>query len=79
MDNISVSQLKISPSKAISKAADYPVAVESRNKVKAYLLGKELYEKIVAYLEDRLDKAVVKKTDFSKGRDFEKVAQELGI
>lgn len=79
MDTISVTQLKTSPAKAISKASDYPVAVESRNKVKAYLLGKELYEKIVAYFEDYIDKAIVKKTDFAKGRDFEEVAKELGI
>ena len=79
MSNISVSQLKASPAKAIEKAFDYPVAVESRNKVKAYLIGKELYEKIVAFIEDYIDKAAIKKTDFKKGRDFEEVAKELGL
>lgn len=67
------------PSKVISQASDYPLEVRSRNKVKAYLVGKELYEKIVAYIEDHIDKTAVKKTNFSKGKDFEKVAQELGI
>ena len=79
MASVSVSQLKASPSKVILKASDYPVAVESRNKVKAYLIGKELYEKIVAFIEDYIDKAAVGKTDFGKGRDFEEVAKELGI
>ncbi len=79
MDSLSISQLKTHPAKAISQASDYPVAVESRNKVKAYLIGKELYEKIVSFIEDYLDRAAVEKTDFRKGRDFEKVAQELGI
>lgn len=74
-----MTQLKTRPSKVISEASDYPVAVESRNKVKAYLIGKELYEKIVAFIEDWIDKAVIEKTDFKKGRDFEEVAKELGI
>jgi len=67
------------PAKIISAAFDYPVAIESRNKVKAYLIGKELYEKIVSYIEDYIDKDVVLKNDFNKGRDFEEVAKELGI
>lgn len=79
MNIISISQLKTSPSKAIAQAEDYPVAVGNRNKIKAYLLGKDLYEKITQYLENYLDKQVVSKTDFSQGEDFEKVAKELGI
>lgn len=79
MDTVTISQLKTHPSKVIAKSFDYPVAVEKRNEVKAYLIGKELYEKIVRLIEDYIDKTVVKKTDFSKGRDFEAVAKELGI
>ncbi len=79
MDVVSISQLKAHPSGAISKALDYPVAVEKRNEVIAYLLGKELYEKIVSLIEDHIDKIAVKETDFSKGKEFETVAEELGI
>jgi len=79
MDVVSVSQLKTNPSKVIFKALDYPVAVERRNKVKAYLIGKELYEKIVSLIEDYIDRSAVKKTDFRQGKDFEKVAEELNI
>lgn len=79
MSSVSISQLKANPSKAISKAFDYPVAVEKRNKVKAYLIGRELYEKITSFVEDYIDKAALKRTDFSKGRDFEEIAKELGI
>jgi len=79
MDNVSISQLKINPSAVIKRATDYPVAVEKRSKVKAYIIGKELYEEMVAYMEDYLDQLIVKNTDFSKGKDFEKVAKELGI
>ncbi len=79
MTTTTISQLKMNPSSVIAQAADYPVAVANRNKVTAYLVGKQLFEKLTAYLEDRLDAAAVAKTDFTKGKDFEKVAQELGI
>ncbi len=79
MTAVSISQLKINPSEIIKQSFDYPVAVEKRNKVKAYLVGKELFEKIISYLEDYLDKKTIKETDFRKGRDFDKVASELGI
>lgn len=79
MDTISISQLKMNPAKAILDASQYPVAIESRNKVKAYLVGKEIYEKLISYIENFIDGKEVAKTDFSKGRDFEEVAKELGI
>jgi hypothetical protein len=55
------------------------MAIEKRNKVKAYLIGKDLYEKIVSLIENYIDRAIVKRTDFSKGKDFEKVAAQLGV
>lgn len=79
MNTISISQLKIHPSEAISQAFDYPVAVKKRNKVQAYLVGRDLYEKLIAYIENFIDRKTVEKTDFSKGKDFEKVANELGV
>lgn len=79
MNNISISQLKVNPSKFIDLAGDYPVAVEKRNKIKAYLVGKNLYEKIVDYLENYIDQKMIQKTDYKKGRDFEKIASQLGI
>lgn len=79
MDTLNISQLKTNPAKAILDAEDFPVAIEKRNQVKAYLIGKNLYEKLVAYIEDHIDTQAVRKTDFSKGKDFEKVARELGI
>jgi PHD/YefM family antitoxin component YafN of YafNO toxin-antitoxin module len=79
MTLISISQLKTNPSAVIAQAAEYPVAVENRNKVQAYLVGKALFEKIISLLEDSIDTQAVKKADFSKGKNFETVAQELGI
>ncbi len=79
MNTISISKLKENPSKAIFQAFDYPVAIENRNKISAYLIGKELYERFVAYLENRLDNIIVERTDFKKGRDFELLARELGL
>ncbi len=79
MNSISVTQLKINPSKAIGEALDFPVVVKNRNKVKAYLIGKDLYEKIVSYIEDHIDRKVVEETDFKKGKDFETVSKRLNI
>ncbi len=79
MTTISISQLKINPSSVIAQAADYPVMVENRNKVQAYLVGKTLFEKIIALLEEKEDVAAVKNTDFSKSRNFDDVTQELGL
>jgi antitoxin StbD len=79
MDTVAISQLKINPSAVIAKAADYPVAVENRNEVTAYLVGKQLFERFIAYLEDREDRAAVASADFSKAKDFDRVARDLGI
>ncbi len=79
MEAVSISQLKTHPAGVIAKAVDYPLAIEKRNQVKAYLIGKELYEKIISLIEDYIDATVIKSTDFSKGKDFEKVALELGL
>lgn len=79
MTNISISKLKANPAKAIEEAQDVPVAIQKRDKVEAYLVGKVLYEKLVSYIENYIDAAAARGTDFSKGKDFEKVAEELGI
>ncbi len=79
MNVVSISQLKASPAKILSQAADYPVAVNKRNKIEGYLIGSKLYEKIIGFMEDLIDRQAVKKADFSKAQDFGKVAEELGI
>ncbi len=79
MNTMSVSELKTNPAKAIDWAQEIPVALQKRNKIKAYIIGKDLFEKIVEYIEDYLDQEAVKKTNFAKGRNFDHVARELGI
>jgi PHD/YefM family antitoxin component YafN of YafNO toxin-antitoxin module len=79
MTYVSVTQLKTNPSKAVRAAVDAPVAVQKRNKTKAYLVGSELFEQMVSYIEDISDKKAVEETNFSEGRDFEDLASELGV
>ncbi len=79
MDTVSISQLKVNPSKIIKLAADFPVAVENRNEVEGYVIGKGLFEKIEVFLENMMDIQAIKKADFSKKRNFEDLAKELGI
>jgi antitoxin StbD len=79
MTSISISELKKNPSSALNAAGDYPVAVKKRDKTKAYLIGKNLFEKIIEYIEDVEDSKAVDKADLSKATDFEEFARELGI
>ena len=79
MTQISVTQLKTNPARAINSASDMPVGIQSRNTTQAYLVGKDLFENIISYIEDYIDKKAVEETDFSKGRDFESIAEELGV
>ena len=79
MNTTSISQLKVNPSAVISMATDYPVAVHSRNNIQAYVIGKMLYEKMIAMLEDKIDRKAIEDADFSKGKDFETIAKSLGL
>lgn len=79
MNTISISQLKINPSNAINLATDYPMAINNKGQITAYLIGNQLFNKIVTYLEDLTDKKTVKETDFKKGKNFDKLASELSI
>lgn len=79
MTSVSISQLKINPSAVFSSAEDYPVAVQKRNKTAGYVVGKDLFEKLVSFIEDVEDRKAIEATDFSKKRDFEEFAKELGI
>ena len=79
MPSVSITELKTNPSAVLSRAEDFPVAIQRRNKTAGYVLGKDLFEKLVLFLEDQEDKKIIEHTDFSKGRDFEELAKELGI
>lgn len=79
MNSISISQLKINPSKAINESLDFPLAVENRNTIEAYLIGKDLYEMIMSRLEDTIDRKAIDESDLTTGRDFEDIAKELDL
>lgn len=79
MNAVSISQLKTRPAQVIADAVDYPVAIQSRSKTKAYMVGQQLYEKLIAYIEDSIDAQAVQQTDFKKGKSFHRVAAALGI
>ena len=79
MNNINISELKTNPSKAITLAEDFPVGILNRNDIKAYLIGKDLFEQLVNYLKDTIDGTIIRDTDFSKGEDFHSFTKKLGI
>lgn len=76
---ISISDLKANPARAIRDSQDFPVEIKKRNNTQAYLMGKDLYERLVDYLEDQIDIHAVETADFSKGKDLDEVIEELGL
>ena len=79
MTNLNISDLKTNPSNAIFLAEDFPVGILNRNSIKAYLVGKELFEQLISYLEDSLDASIIRNTNFDKGQNFETFAKKLGV
>lgn len=79
MTTVSISQLKVNPMAVFNNAIDFPIQIQNRNKTAGYFVGKDLFEKMIVYLEDIEDRKVIDKTDFTKGTDFEEFAKELGI
>jgi len=87
MTYVSISDLKTNPASIISESLDYPVAIQKRSKTQAYLVGRAIFDQMVAQLEDAIDRQAIDaidrqaiaEADFSKGEDFEKVVKELGL
>lgn len=79
MTYASISDLKANPASIIFESLDYPIAIQRRNKTQAYLVGKDIFEKLVAQMEDIIDAKAVREADFTTGRDFEEIAAELGL
>ena len=79
MTYASISDLKANPASVILESLDYPIAIQKRNKIQAYMVGKDIFEKLVAQMEDIIDAKAVREADFSTGRDFEEIAAELGL
>lgn len=79
MTYASISDLKANPASVISASLDYPVAIQKRNKTQAYLVGKDIFEKLVAQMEDIIDAKAVREANFDDVVPFEKVVAELGL
>ena len=79
MTNVSISQLNANPSAVLSAAEDFPVAVQNRNKTAGYVVGKDIFEKLILFLEDIEDKKAIKSIDLNDKVDFEDFAKKLGI
>lgn len=64
---------------AINSSFDYPVAVKNRSKTQAYLIGKALFERMIAFIEDYVDRKAVDEADYRKGTKMEDLMKELGL
>ena len=76
---MTLSQIKVNPAAVLMRAQDYPLSVTKHNQVKGYVVGKEIFEKLIAYVEDAEDAQALKSADISTGRDLEDIAKELGL
>lgn len=79
MRTISITQLKANPSKAVDLSLDFPLAVQNRNKTKAYLMGKKLYETLMTYIEDKIDTEAINNSDLSETHSLDEVAKDLNL
>lgn len=79
MTNTSISQLKKNPSAVLEEAADYPVAVTNKSKVKGYIIGKDLFEALASKLEDAVDLEEAKNADYDDSVDFEEFVKDLNV
>ncbi|KKT66747.1 MAG: Prevent-host-death protein [Candidatus Woesebacteria bacterium GW2011_GWA2_44_33] len=79
MTSVSISELKKNPASIFADAEDYPIAVLKRNKTTGYVVSKAMFEKMIEFVEDALDREVIAKTNFSKGTNLDEVLEELGL
>jgi len=79
MTTVSISQLKINPMAVFNSAIDFPVQIQNRNKTAGYFVGKDLFEKMILFMEDIEDKRVINSIDLNDKSDFEEFAASLGI
>jgi antitoxin StbD len=79
MNTVSISKLKVNPMSVLSNTTDYPVQLQNRNKTVAYVVGKDLFEKMVSYMEEIEDKNAVKNADCRNSTALEDLESELGF
>ena len=79
MNVVSISELKTNPNSVLSSANDYPVAIKKRNKTTGYVVGKDIFEKLISFVEDYIDRKAIDEADYKKGTTLEKVINELGL
>lgn len=79
MPTATISQIKTNPMAVFNTAIDLPVKIQNRNKTTGYFVSKELFEKMVAYMEDIEDKEALKNIDYKNGTSLEDLEIELGF
>lgn len=82
MTSVSISELKKNPASVFAGAEEYPIAVLKRNKTAGYVVGKDMLEKLVDFVEDYIDKKAVEsltKADYKNAIPLEDLVKELGL
>ncbi|OGM28338.1 hypothetical protein A2962_00645 [Candidatus Woesebacteria bacterium RIFCSPLOWO2_01_FULL_39_61] len=79
MTSVSISELKANPSAVLSAADDYPISIKKRNKTAGYVVGKDIFEKLVTFVEDYIDKKAIEDADYTRGTSLDDFVKELGL
>jgi len=79
MTSVSITQLKVNPMAVLNSADDYPVEIQNRSKIAGYFVGKNLFEKMVNFMEDIEDARAIKNADYKNGTLLEDLEKELGL
>lgn len=79
MPTATISQVKVNPMAVFNSATDFPVQIQSRNKTAGYFVGKDLFEKMISYIEDIEDREAIQNADYKNGTKLEDLELELGF
>lgn len=79
MTTVSISQLKANPMAVFNSSIDFPIQIKNREKTTGYYVNKNLFEKMIEYIEDMEDKKVIDSINLDDKSDFEEFAASLGI
>lgn len=79
MTTVSISKFKSNPMAVITNAGDYPIQIQNRSKIAGYFVSKDLFEKMVNFMEDIEDKKAIENADYKNGTTLEDMEKELGL
>lgn len=79
MTTVSISKFKSNPMAVITSAGDYPIQIQNRSKIAGYFVGKDLFGRMVNFMEDIEDGRAIESADYKNGTSLEDLEKELRL